>query len=233
MFSGRTIRECSAMLKINIATAFYWRHKILDSLFFLEGKEVLEGEIQLRDVYFQESFKGQKGKRIEKRPNPLTRRLRMEECVGVICIIDSNNKVMIDPLCKNIFRRSGIKEWLNKRIELAPRAKFISSVAKFNNKWTMRVFENRIKKGNAEETRMGRDLGRTLELWIAEKFRGVATKYLNNYLVWFKYFISESLNSYREFFSKKLNILINSQKNVFWVNRIKDYKEKKIVLYGD
>lgn len=233
MFQGMTIRDCATMLKINMATAFFWRHKILDSLFFLEGKEDLEGDIQIRDVYFLESHKGQKGKGMEKRPNRFVRRINLDKSVSVLCLSDKNNKIIADPIGKGVFDLYGVRNWMEKRIELAPKANFISSVMKFNNnKLAVNIFNNKIRKGSPEETMRGRALGSKLERWIGKKFKGVATKYLNNYLVWFKYYMSDSFKTYKEFLSKKLNILMSLKNTSFCVNRVMDYKNKSITLYG-
>lgn len=233
MFSGMTIMECAKMLKINVATAFFWRHKILDSIFFLEDKEVLNGEIQIRDVYFHISNKGQKGKAMVKRPNRFMRRIDLKDSISVLCLIDNDNKVVVDPICKDVFWLYGVKDWLDNRIELTSNANFISSVMKFNNNnLAIKIFNNKIRKGKPEETMVGRNLGVKLEKWIGKKFKGVATKYLNNYLVWFKYYMADSFKTYKEFLSQKLNILMSFKNASFCVNRVKDYKNKTIVLYG-
>lgn len=232
MFGGMTIRQCARMLKINIATSFFWRHKILDSIFFLENKEFLSGAIQISDTYFPQSKKGKKGKRMSRRPNPLWGKLGLDDYVSVLCLIDSSNKIVVDPICNNSFRLFGVRDWLEKRIELAPKATFVSSVLKFNNKLAINIFNNKIRKGSHEETLVGRTLANKLKKWIGQKFKGVATKYLNNYLVWFKYYMSNNFTTYKEFLSKKLNVLMSLKSMSFSINRIKDYKDKKLVLYG-
>lgn len=232
MFNGMTIRQCSKMLKINIATAFFWRHKILDSIVFLEEKEVLSGDIHIRDVYFPESHKGQKGKRMVKRPNPLAGRFGLKDYIGVLCLMDSNNKIVADPISKNAFSLYGVRDWLNERIEVDHKANFISSVIKFDNKLAINIFKNKIRKGSFEETSEGRKLGKKLKIWIG-RFKGVATKYLNNYLVWFKHYMLGDFTTYKEFLSKKLNVFMSMKNAVFSVNRVKDYKNKTVMLYGN
>lgn len=122
--------------------------------------------------------------------------------------------------------------WIEKRIEVEPKAKFVSSVLKFDNKLAINIFNNKIRKGSHEETLAGRTLAKRLKRWIGEKFKGVATKYLNNYLVWFKYYMSHSFTTYKEFLSKKLNILMSLKSVSFSINRNKDYKQKILILYG-
>lgn len=235
MFSGMTIRQCAKVTKINIATAFYWRHKILDGIEFLENKETLSGEIQLSDTYFPDSHKGEKGKRMEKRSNRAGGKFGLKNYVSVLCLIDSKDKIVVDPICRDSFWSYGIERWLDRRIELENGAKFISSVSRFDNKIAIRMFKNKIRKGSFEETYRARKLDQCLKTWIGEKFRGVATKYLNNYLAWFKY---DSMNKFKihknkEFLFKNLCILMSLKvKPSYFVNRVKDYRNKEIILYG-
>lgn len=232
MLSGMTIRQCAKMTKINIATAFYWRHKILDSMFFLENKETLRDEIQISDTFFPDSHKGEKGKGMEKRSNRVGGKLGLKNYVSVLCLIDSKDKIVVDPICRDTFWLYGIKKWLDRRIKLEPKAKFISSVNKFDNKLAIKMFKNKIRKGDFAETYKGRNLAKSLKTWICEKFRGVATKYINNYLVWFKYNMIGKFTTYKEFLSKNLNVLMSLKSMPYSVNRVKDYRNKEIILYG-
>lgn len=232
MVSGMTIRQCAKITEINIATAFYWRHKILDSMFFLENKESLSGEIQISEAYFPDSHKGEKGKRMEKRSNRVGSKFGLRNYVKTLCLIDSKDKIVVDPICRESFWLYGIEKWLDRRIELEPKAKFISSVPKFDNKLAIRMFKNKIRKGKPEETYRGRNLADSVKKWIDGRFRGVATKYLNNYLVWFKYNMMGKFKTYKEFFSKNLNILMSFKTMHYSVNRVKDYINREIILYG-
>lgn len=232
MLSGMTIRQSAKMTKINVATAFYWRHKILDSMFFLENKENLSDEIQISDTFFPDSHKGEKGKVMEKRSNRVGGKLGLRNYVSVLCLIDGKDKIVLDPICRDVFWLYGIEKWLDKRIVLEPNARFISSVNKFDNKLAIKMFKNKIRKGKFEETYRGRNLAKSLKTWIGEKFRGVATKYLNNYLVWFKYNMAGKFKTYKEFLSKNLNILMSLKSMPYSVSRVKDYRNKAIILYG-
>ncbi len=47
-------------LALNIATSFFWRHKILDCIRLFFGIGSVEGVIEAAEVFFVESFKGPK-----------------------------------------------------------------------------------------------------------------------------------------------------------------------------
>ena len=63
MVNGNTIRQCAEIVEINIATAFFWRHKIIDAIRKFVGYGSLEGVIELDETYFAISYKGNHSKR--------------------------------------------------------------------------------------------------------------------------------------------------------------------------
>lgn len=78
MINGYSIRKCADIVDINIATSFYWRHKILDCIRAFFGVGSVEGIVEADEVFFAKSYKGTKpskmprksrkrGKQIKKR----------------------------------------------------------------------------------------------------------------------------------------------------------------------
>jgi len=59
-FYGYSIRKSAEILGINIATSFFWRHKILDCLKAINGISHVDDVVETDEVYFAESFKGTK-----------------------------------------------------------------------------------------------------------------------------------------------------------------------------
>ena len=62
MVNGNTIRQCAEIVEINIATAFFWRHKIIDAIRKFVGYGSLGGVIELDETYFALSYKGNHSK---------------------------------------------------------------------------------------------------------------------------------------------------------------------------
>ena len=58
MLSGYTIRKCAEECQINIATSFFWRHKILDALATAIGIGDLEGLVEADETFFRYNRKG-------------------------------------------------------------------------------------------------------------------------------------------------------------------------------
>lgn len=53
MLSGYTIRKCAEECQINIATSFFWRHKISDASATTVGVGDLEGLIEADETFFR------------------------------------------------------------------------------------------------------------------------------------------------------------------------------------
>lgn len=58
MFQRKTLRECADILKINLRTAFIWRHKIMDCMKDDIMSDKLEGKVFLSKAIIKENFKG-------------------------------------------------------------------------------------------------------------------------------------------------------------------------------
>ena len=58
VLSGYTIRKCAEECEINIATSFFWRHKILDALATAIGVGDLEGLVEADETFFRYNRKG-------------------------------------------------------------------------------------------------------------------------------------------------------------------------------
>ncbi len=115
MIAGFSIRKSATIVEINIATSFFWRHKILDCIRSFFGVGSVEGVIEADEVFFAESFKGTKP---SKTPRKSHKRGKHKEGIYHIQHINAVH--------------SKLKKWMN-------------------------------------------------------KFNGVATKYISNYLYWFKW----------------------------------------------
>lgn len=60
MLSGYSIRKSAEEVEINIATSFYWRHKILNCISEFLGVGSVDGVVEADEVFFAYSYKGTK-----------------------------------------------------------------------------------------------------------------------------------------------------------------------------
>lgn len=60
MINGYSIRKSAKIVEINIATSFFWIHKILNCIITFLGKGYADGVVEADEVFFAKSFKGTK-----------------------------------------------------------------------------------------------------------------------------------------------------------------------------
>lgn len=58
MALGLSIRNSTERINVGVKTAFYMRHKILDAIRLYLGVGTLEGIVEMDEIFFAESFKG-------------------------------------------------------------------------------------------------------------------------------------------------------------------------------
>ena len=196
LIDGKSLRYCSKELKISLSTAFFWRHKLLDALRENYGTQELQGEIQMDETYFRESFKGNHSKSDFKMPRPAykrgtaaSKRGISREQVCVLTALDNNKRLLIEiatmgrPASNDLVRVLGqvikrdstlITDSLNSYKNLActfnlkhiPIPSGKRSVGRFN-----------IQKINNIHSQTKN---------FISKYKGVSTKYLSNYLALYK-----------------------------------------------
>lgn len=189
MMDGLSVRKAAEACGINRNTAFIWRHKILDALTVYAKRRKLEGVIETDDTYFRLSYKGSTppNRPSHKRGEASLKRGISKDKVCVSCAIDRNGnifskvstlgrvsaKALSSTFGKRMAKRSVLctdKEHAYKRFAAE---KDLQLVQIKDGKERLGVYH--IQHVNSYHSR--------LKLFMA-RFRGVATKYLNGYLVW-------------------------------------------------
>lgn len=190
MIDGHSVRKSAAICKINRNTAFVWRHKILDALTqYQNSQRRMRGIVEADDTYFGLSFKGDEplNRKARKRGSQTTKRGISKEKVCVSCAVDRNGHTYskVSALgrptakaLKKVFRNRFSKKAIvitdgdKAYVRFAARSKF-DHIRIPNGLTSIDVYH--VQNINAYHSR--------LKHFIAS-FRGVSTKYLNNYLVW-------------------------------------------------
>ena len=238
MINGYSIRETAAEVGINPTTAFFWRHKILDALRAYIGVGSVGGVIEVDELFFRESFKGNhKKSKVFKMPrtsrkrglkgknSSTVKRKRgiSSELICVVCAKDRVGNIMTELTCKGRMSYTHLEKLFNDRIEKESIlcTDSLGSYKTYANKHSVSLVQ--IKKDKFKEgiyhIQNINAFHSNLRAWM-QKFKGVSTKYLANYLYWFKwleFFKSEK----RALKSKQLLIHAHSSHiNV----RIKDFQ---------
>lgn len=190
MLNHFPIRKSAITCGINKTTAFVWRHKILDALSIKVEREVkLSGVIEVDETFFNISYKGMRNlpREPHKRGFHSPKRGISNDQVCVTCAVDRNKnsygkisnlgRVRIEDLVKlfegRVEGESIICSDSNKAYRKFVEGMGCKHVGVESGKYRNGIYH--INHINAYHSRLKTFL---------RKFNGVATKYLNNYVVW-------------------------------------------------
>ncbi len=188
LVNGVSIRKAAALCSVHKSTSFRWRHRFLYNAKTILPK-VLNGIVEAEETYFQKSEKGNKNlnRKARKRGGQAG---RGKEKVCVLICRDRYKNTM-DKIFET-FRSDKLKQELTPRIDKD--ALFCSDGKP--------VYKRFVKESNYRHGCLNLSKGldvikeivhirnvtnyhSRLRQWL-HRFHGVATKYLDNYLSWFR-----------------------------------------------
>ena len=173
MMKRKSLRFCAHKLNINLATAFYWRHKILQGLKIDSILKRLTGDIHINKTILKENFKGSRNVVIKER----------RRNIWIIAAKGDEDSMLVMPIFKDCWNWNVFEDKIYSKIEkksyiVAYKDRYIQIKAKKHNKKLVKEFK--------EDDRIIYIVA-NLRKWIG-KFKGVATKYLEGYLSFFVLF---------------------------------------------
>ena len=226
MIEGGTIRMCAEEIGVSVPTAFFMRHRILDVINLSLKDEILEGVVEVEPCYINESFKGSPVYRHFDEKYYKTFDKRKISCFHLqfnknLRMIISDRYVKQNQICINtaIDKKGHILTRIvdndlgksNNKIKSRDMVSFFEGKVKKDAilcVYLDRNYKEVAKKLNLKLMKVSKgsriiytaknafEYNTELGNWL-KNFNGVATKYLNNYLMWFKFlFISKK---YKEF----------------------------------
>ena len=187
------LRRCAEVCGISLETAFRWRHKILDALQNMQSEVTLKGIVESDETFFDLSFKGTKKENFsisrESRHRGHSNSVRGLSCeqVCVSCLVNHEGLSVgqISNLGKPKVQH--LEKVINGKIEQG--AVFVTDslrgyqkVAVSNELVHVRIPRGKHKSG-AFNIQTVNSYHSELKRMINLNFKGVATKYLNNYIV--------------------------------------------------
>jgi len=215
LVKGETLKMCADSLMISMSTSFFWRHKILSAL-CANDFDYLSGIVEADETMFLESYKGTKNiefRKPRKRGGKAKKRGLSDEQVAVLVGIDRKDNIVSKVAGRGKTTANEVAAVLKDKID--SKAEFCSDAA--TNFKSFAKDENlkhrvinaskgqRVLKG-IYHIQHANSYHKRLKSWM-ERFGGVATKYLNNYLYWF--YILEKCKSV-EHYKKYKELLLNS-----------------------
>ncbi|MCT4615189.1 MAG: hypothetical protein N4A49_09995 [Marinifilaceae bacterium] len=175
---GYSIRKAAIECGIHYTTSFRWRHRFLTNAKFIKAKK-LGGIVENTFLKLKESFKGSKNKFVVN---------KKRKDVFVLYGVDRNNNIydvtnkgfsmgLIDRNFKQVVLPNSL-------VLTEKQSKFIE-FAKRNNLRYSYLINNSDKLTYSGKTDSYKE---SFKDWINKNLRGVATKYLENYVSWFRSF---------------------------------------------
>ncbi|MBL4937800.1 IS1595 family transposase [Clostridium sp. YIM B02515] len=244
MINGYSIRKCAKIVDISIPTSFYWRHKILDAIRAYMGIGNVGGVIEIDEAFLRESFKGDHKKSItftmprkahktgvKGSRNGKTEKLKRgisKEQICVLCAIDRAGNIITELICKGRMKHIDLERLFRDRIDDE------SILCTDSHKSYIQFAQNsgvelqQIKRGKHKEgiyhIQHINAFHSKLKKWM-DRFNGVATKYLTNYMYWFKWL--EIFNTEKDTIKSK-NLLVQSHTS-HSDTKLKDFKIREAI----
>jgi transposase-like protein len=183
-----SVRAAAAATGIHPSTAFRWRHRLIESL-RTHRRETLSGEIELVTRRYPESRKGD-------RHLPRAARHRGPEpaksqpaFISVVIAVDRKLHVVTAMAADRMVRTRDLEQSIRPNVSgnpvlVAPEGRFgpVSVLARRMG-GSFRDARGRRNRHGFDRIAGARQYSAQLAAWM-ERFRGVATRYLGNYLAW-------------------------------------------------
>lgn len=195
MMQAKTIRESAAICGIAKNTAFAWRHKVLDALQKMMEAVNMDGEVEADETFFRLSYKGNHKnsktfclpRKAHKRGNDTHTRGLSREQVCVPCAVNKEglsiaratnlgraNKVVISNLYTGHIKAGSVL--------CTDSSNAYALFAKQSDLKHVKISSGKRVNGRHGIQRINNYHSRLKQ--FIDRFNGVSTKYLNNYLVW-------------------------------------------------
>jgi|CZCB01.1.fsa_nt_gi transposase-like protein len=186
MSAGMSLRECARIVNISLTTSFFWRHRILCALQSFEDNVNFFGVVELEELLMNYSEKGKK-RRDKKELKKLKK--KKPEKVAIIAATDRSGNILFKKLEDNRIQAEHISDFLKSRISkdsvvCGSDKKAFETVNAEHIKHKEITNKNEMKGGIYSVSTVHEKITDFVG-WIYFKFRGVATKYLTNYIMWF------------------------------------------------
>lgn len=190
MLLGLSLSEQAELCGINRITAFHWRHKILDAV-QLKEQTKLKGIIEADETFFPTSYKGNHHTfRIPRKSHHRGGESRLHgissDKVCVACAIDRTGTAIAKIANLARIKTESLNQIYRNKIELG--ATIITDKASAYRKFAETNGIKLIQLKNKENNRAGKYNTQAINAFhsalkrFMQRFNGVSSKYLNNYL---------------------------------------------------
>lgn len=221
MMNWASVKDAAERCGISESTSFLWRHKILDAMQLLVDDTMLEGIVEADEAYLPISYKGNRKKSKDfdmqraprKRGSEIHKRGLSNELVCMPCAIDRNGKA--------IGKATNLGQCTSDDINglLGGKVKGQSAFCTDGNSVYRKLSKNedlnliQLKGGRAKKgiyhIQHINSYHSELKRFLVHNFKGVSTKYLNNYIVW-NNLVNFAKETYQEKAAQFLNYVLTT-----------------------
>lgn len=204
MSEEKSLDKIKDILEINKKTAFDWRHKILSSLSDID-KGDFAGITESDETFFLQSEKGKRveGRKPRKRGGASKKRGVNQEHIAVIVTQDRKKELDLTVATKGRLKKIDIEKAIGDRLSQETVLCSDSHVSYKGFAMDHHIehhplrsdLKQRVKNGVYHIQHVNSTHNR-IKKWIDNRFWGVSTKYLQQYLNWYR--IKEKLKDNRE-----------------------------------
>jgi len=192
MVNQYSIRKTAEICEINTHTAFVWRHKILDALLRYKEEGKLKGVIEADETFFRVSYKGSR-----KLPRSAKRRGTGSKQTGlsrgqvcVVCAVDRNGNRYSQVTSLGCITTSILHDIFDERIIrgsilCTDGFRTYQAYADDNFGYIRHIIIDSVSRKNGIYHINHVNAYHSFMKLFITKFRGVSTKYLQNYLGWY------------------------------------------------
>ena len=203
MSEEKSLDTIKSELLINKKAAFDWRHKILASLSDVATDD-FTGVTESDETFFLDSNKGSKvgNRKARKRVGSATKPGINQDHVAVIVTMDRNKSFDLTVATKGRIKKKDIERAIGERCTkqtiLCSDAHVSYKGFAIDKKLEHHLLRADLKKRVKDKTYHIQHVNAThkrVKKWIGERFWGVSTKYLKQYLNWYR--IIESIKNHK------------------------------------
>jgi transposase-like protein len=242
MVNGYSLRKCASIVGISLSTSFFWRHKLLDALRTYMDVGNVGGVVEVDESFFRESFKGNHSKssnfKMPRKPNKrggvrsnkVEKRKRgiSNDQVCVLTALDRTGNIIIELICKGRMKHTDLERLFEGRVSKHSIfcADSHKSYIKFAENFGIEL--KRIEPGHYKQgiyhIQHINAMHSKLKEWMYG-FHSVATKYLSNYMCWFKWL--QLFNTEKD--AAKVKDLLVQSHTAYSGTKIDDFKTRKAI----
>jgi transposase-like protein len=233
---GYSIRKSASIVGVGVKTSFFMRYKILDAIRTYMGIGDIAGIIEMDETFVAESFKGNQKKsgftippKSRKRGKEVNKRGISKEQVCIATTIDRNNNIIMEMVCKGRIRSKDLERLYGEHLDegsiiCTDSHKSYIHFSKNQNIEHIQIKRGHHKNGIYHISHIN-SLHSLFKGWL-RPFNGVSTKYLSNYIHWFKWL--QNFKAEKETVKAKIIIVHSTTK--FLDCRIKQYKGREPIF---